>query len=441
MWPGFRKLLGFLAQSPHLKQFQVYGVYLGWRGEKVRSGKDPLGRVLWLPSQLSFYPIKRIGNDVGTMPMISEALFWMVHDARNAPRPGRTVLIGHSFGAMVLENAVAQAIASGAATNIEGGGTVPAPADLVLLLNPASDSLRAKGLIEMLNRMGSSAGQRFIDKDRPLVVSVTSEGDWATGKFFPARHRDLQHLPRHRTYSRNANDRSALPEGTNQRKFITQTPGHNKLLRSHVISVDQAQIAPSSRGAASGAAARTIFDQNLSAPLPSVNSSKSRTWRFRSISKSGGTCTSEIQPYPEALMQTGYWIVQAPKEIIYDHGDIFNEQALALYAAIFRIANPIVSKGGVQARRISAPPDPMPNPSPDNKVSPWHRSHLPFPSPLHCRGSLGLWTSDFKAEEFDSFARGGSVRRGFGAIGICTTEMGAGPQTNYQDWERFAGRR
>jgi|GEM_PF-3093832 len=337
---GFRTLLGYLAKSEYLKKqgYHVFGVYLGWRGEQIRHGRDPLGLLAWLPSQLSFYPTKQIGTEVGTMPMISEALFWMVSEARRQTRDAKTVLIGHSFGAMVLENAIAQAVASSAAMNV-GEGSL-APADLILLLNSAANSLRAKGTIEMLERMGKSGNLRFVDENRPLIVSVTSEGDFATGKFYPFGTGLSNITKGFRSYDEIGLGHE-VPKGTTQRDFVTQTPGNNRLLVSHTMKIDPT-LAPTTRQAATGENGLETFERNLESPL-SADPKKGK-WPFRSLARGGGECRSTIQVSPEALMRTGYWVVRVPKEIIYDHGDIFNEQALCLYAAIFRVENPKAGK-------------------------------------------------------------------------------------------------
>jgi type IV secretory pathway VirJ component len=41
---------------------------------------------------------------------MSEAIFAMVHAARKSNSLARTVLIGHSFGALILEKVLAQAL-------------------------------------------------------------------------------------------------------------------------------------------------------------------------------------------------------------------------------------------------------------------------------------------------------------------------------------------
>ena len=358
----FRQLLGFLAQSPYVERlhYRVFGVYIGWRGEMVREDdRNFLTKPLWVAHNLSFYPEKHIGTDVGTMPMVTEAIFWLVHEARHASPGARTILIGHSFGAMVLENAMAQAVgASVAGTPYEGhgatGGSIYSPADLVLLLNSAADSMRAKGLEEMLSRIGSSAAH-YVDRNRPLIISVTSTGDWATGKFFPLGT-GLSNAFRHfRNYG--LLNRRKLNPTVSQKYFATHTPGHNDYLRSHEVVVDSEQIAgslplpplsPPDRGG-TRTTFEKAFEENLAHPEPPEADGSQRTWRFRSVGKSG-VCWSIIRAIPGANNDTPYWILQVPPSVIKYHSDIYNQQSLCLYAALFRIDSP------VRAARIPAGP-------------------------------------------------------------------------------------
>jgi hypothetical protein len=365
---GFRALLSYLSHSQYLKDkhYHVFGVYIGWRGEQWRSGGDPIGYASWLPSQLSFYPEKHIGSLVGSMPMVTEALFWMVNTARDAsPDGARTVLIGHSFGAMVLENAIAQAVASSSAMNPGKGAPVNAPADLILLLNSAADSLHAKGVTEMLDRMGKAGSSRFVDPKRPLIISVTSTGDWATGKFFPLGTGLSNITKAFRSYQYIGKDKhNTLPEGTTQRDFVTTTPGHNDLLLSHLVHIDADRIAPTTRQIAvppTKMTSNTVFEQNLSDPLHPQNSGTKTIWPFRSLAKDGTSCRSEIAFAPDARMRTAYWIMRVPPQIIYDHGDIFNEQALCLYAALFRIENPTGKKLPPGPRKMQMAPPVIPS--------------------------------------------------------------------------------
>jgi hypothetical protein len=299
---------------------------------------------------------------------LEEAIFWLVHEARHNSPGARTILMGHSFGAMVLANAIAQAIASSVAgTPYEGTGTpntgsAYCPADLVLLINSAGDSMRAKGLEEMLSRMGSSAAQ-FVSRDRPLVISVTSTGDDATGNFFPLGTSISNALRGFRRYDTlNTRRLSTL---VSQRYFVTHTPGHNSYLLSHEVKVDPTMIVPSkalqlpnTQNGFDPAFARA-FDNNLSKPLSVVGDGGERRWRFQSIGKNG-ICWSEIVPIRGADNVSPYWIVRVPPSLIRDHSDIFNQQSLCLYSALFRIDTPAKSSGPVSAMAPAPGASPIP---------------------------------------------------------------------------------
>src|SRR5207302_888160 len=71
---------------------------------------------------------------------------------------------------------------------VKSGGqkAVVLPADLVVLLNSAAESIYAKELIDFFraNPQENTSRADFIGPDRPLIVSVTSRADWATGMVF-----------------------------------------------------------------------------------------------------------------------------------------------------------------------------------------------------------------------------------------------------------------
>src|ERR1700687_1411334 len=97
------------------------------------------------------------------------------------------------------------------------------PADLMIVVNPASDSVLPRQMIAALY-------SRKTEGTRPLFVSITSTGDWATGTFFPIGT-GLASI------SKGFNEVPAPgPAKTmeNERKFYTSTPGHNEILINHV---------------------------------------------------------------------------------------------------------------------------------------------------------------------------------------------------------------
>ena len=171
----FQCLLSQIAVSEGARGLDVHGVYLGWRGRLVRGPLD----------YLTFLDRKSAATRVAGTP-VTETIFELIRQARRrAPGTSKTVVIGHSFGALVLEKALAQAVAGSvlAQDAQRGGGTFNAPADLVLLVNSAAESIYAKELSDMFRGISHRG---HISAERPLLVSLTSETDSATRGWFPA---------------------------------------------------------------------------------------------------------------------------------------------------------------------------------------------------------------------------------------------------------------
>jgi len=131
----FSDWLAEISQTQLIRNsgFHVIGVYLGWRGEVTTV---PIVR------QLTFFSRKAAAERLASNFDCFDAIAAVSQAAREAHRSDRqyTVLIGHSFGGLVVERAVAHAI------NAEMHGHAAAdrslPADLILMVNPASDSIR-----------------------------------------------------------------------------------------------------------------------------------------------------------------------------------------------------------------------------------------------------------------------------------------------------------
>jgi len=100
---------------------------------------------------------------------------------------------------------------------------------LILLVNSAAESIYAKEMTDMFARIG------YRDKDdqnRPLLISITSRGDTATGGWFPIGTffpNFFAHRKYHWDYKTNK------PDNTDQNIYLTQTPGHNAKLFTHKI--------------------------------------------------------------------------------------------------------------------------------------------------------------------------------------------------------------
>jgi hypothetical protein len=318
----FRSLLARLTadQTVQLSGLQVFGVYLGWRGRVVHKVNPVVDAVTWIGKEGSFYSRKNAATRISSSTPITEAIFTLIKTARrDTPGNSRCVVIGHSFGALVLEKALAQALVGTLlyeapfAPGVEKSRAdrVFKPADLILLVNSAAESIYSKEMIDMYRDTTPVRGA-------PHVIMISSDADMATGLAFPIGTK-LSNAPKalsgsFRKYHENGGD-------TSQFNYFTQTPGHNDSLQSHrLVMVAKGQsdlgIDP--------------FDLNL----------KNRPGSYENVTLYTGTRSNWTQWRIERQgpNQTNYWVLRVPKQIIPGHGPIFESESRDLMAALFRLA-------------------------------------------------------------------------------------------------------
>jgi pimeloyl-ACP methyl ester carboxylesterase len=337
---------------------RFFGVYVAWRGKSVPGGDGvfPQGSPLdliakglfFIPHELSFYGRKNAATRVAGLP-VTEAIFQSVASTRKAARESghqsRTILIGHSFGALLLEKALAQALAAKVIS--EDSGTFTAPADFVVLLNSAGESIYAKEMIDMLrrrqiSRKGASGDE--ISAEHPLIVSITSKADWATGILFPVGTQLSNATGHFRRYNWDDKYGTGSSNNISQREYFTQTPGHNPRLLSHRAWAQKGPArSPTYQDTdVCSEEMLTAFRRNLGEPLTGPRGEI----RFLTLGADGQETQWELKDQiPQGRLRTPYWIIQVPKEIIRDHSDIFNENALAMMARLFRVSNPASEPG------------------------------------------------------------------------------------------------
>jgi pimeloyl-ACP methyl ester carboxylesterase len=290
------------APSIHGQQYNVIGVYLGWRGDLT---KVPL------LSELTFFSRKsaaeRLANNFDCFDAISSiAEAAHGHHSRSAQY---TILIGHSFGGLVVERAVAHALDEKMHGRNAKGAEMPA--DLTLVWNPASDSILSRQIMAALDQWQTA-------NTRPLFVSVTSTADWATGTMFPLA-------------TTLASTAKAFPEvadpGTNkpesERNYLTSTPGHKPELINRELEPSSFSL----RSTNGLNALQLNLSHNLTGDVVALpaNGGGVQLWQ---ISHGSGP-------------DVPYWNIQVDKRIITSHGDVWNEKTEALLAGLFRIANPL----------------------------------------------------------------------------------------------------
>ena len=309
----FCEWLSQISQSPLIRNtgFHPIGVYLGWRGESVTI---PVVR------QFTFFSRKAAAERLASNFDCYDAIAAVSQAAREAHGAGGqyTVLIGHSFGGLVVERAVAHAI------NAEMHGHAAAdrslPADLILMVNPASDSILTRQMIAALY-------SRHTENSRPFLVSLTSTGDAATGLAFPVSTSLAA-----TTKAFNEVTPPGADERESERRFYTATPGHNQFLINHeTVKLHETIAAPGGLNAL-----QTNLSHNLRGAVFTTDGAGGRLelWDLKPVGK----------------VDVPYWDVKVDPSIIKDHGDIWNPKAQAMMAAIFRMTNPLMNPEKVKPR-------------------------------------------------------------------------------------------
>lgn len=345
----FRCLLKQLGMTPATSQLRVHGVFIGWRGESV--ARNPL---LWVPKQLSLFNRKSAIERAAGHPM-ADAVYWLVRETRKYQPGSRTVLVGHSLGALGMEKILAQSLPARLYTygsksaDAAHGGELYTPADMILLLNSAAESSYAKELVDTFRRIPRNPGSNTsIDPEHPLLISITSKADQATGKFFPIGTGLSNLFGTFRDYHL-TKKYDGTDDVVNQRQYFTTTPGHNPHLVTHeVVSINpegKVRVTAGKWDETVGECRPEInpaFEQNLNHPehMRFVTGEKEHYDRWEIRRKPGGELTS-------------YWLVEVPGELIPGHGDIFNPNARAMMAAFFRINN-LMQKGAPRTMSASS---------------------------------------------------------------------------------------
>lgn len=320
---GFKKVLQQLATKDPQRSY--IGIFVGWRGEVIKF--DPF---------VTYWNRRDAAVRVGG-PSLSEAIFRLMFLTKGNSQPflnsncqyseaetnrSRFIIVGHSFGGRVLERAVTQPFLTmlleryyqvrncQSATHTEGQEvTFRAPADLIVFLNAANDSFESKAIIEGLKRMNLKVDRRRgdqteedrtkamaltaidLDSSGPLLLSVTSEGDWATGFVMPIAQSLSVPGKSFRHYDKNGKELGQLVEPSQSYYF-----GHND-------------------GNVAG-----FLTHQISGPAKNAGPHCADNHWPNFEGKDGCYTVHSI----DSWNSTPFWIIKVPKSVEQDHNDIFN---------------------------------------------------------------------------------------------------------------------
>jgi nucleoid-associated protein YgaU/pimeloyl-ACP methyl ester carboxylesterase len=356
----------YFAKVEKRPERRIVGVYFGWRGKSLN---------IPIISAFSYYDRDAAASRTsGTSA--TEALYAITKLAHKNER-SRCIVIGHSMGALIVERAllpafegliVEGAVEQGSYDQIlesirwseksrssekrdERSQLAPSPwnpsADLVILVNAASPALEAKKFVDMLKRWDF----KLIPAERkpdfvcssdnqwlPLIVSVTSEGDWATGQIFPIGNEFGTALRRTRSYDHIMNLDS--PQTALQQHYLlTHTGGHTPELFTHAMVHYQWKNNKWERATEKTKSEREKrAEKRDNKGLYNVEATCSHavTGPEAWLSYRVGNDQFTIYPHPEATYNsTLYWIFQVPRSIIPDHNAIFEPEFIYMVKGLF----------------------------------------------------------------------------------------------------------
>ena len=370
---NFKNVLGWLsfweatrARDAATPPRPVVGVFISWRGKQtVIGGIDYYARNA---------AAMRVAGAAAT-----EVLVAITARARENDRT-RSIVIGHSMGALIVEAALAPAIdtyvvnARHLKSQMDACGDrkgeeaqracrcrvgsdwrTRLPVDLVILVNAASYALEARKLTGLFQRWKFDQPQtpdckRFAapffshgePSPAPMVVALTSESDFSTRNVLRAAAYPSTLTKSFRDYSSSTETGATQPAPYSQRALVTRSAGNFRPFYSHFGR--HVSLGPDD---ASYTQVRPCAPAEALA-LPADPPSRRQDWRIPP-GKNSTICfetgndrfwlvENRDNAPNAALNRTPYWVIPIPSSVVAGHGRIFTWPMFRLIQGIVHIS-------------------------------------------------------------------------------------------------------
>jgi pimeloyl-ACP methyl ester carboxylesterase len=174
---------------------RVFGIYVGWRGESVNAAGLRYTTVIDrrdTAEKVAKGSVRQLLADLHEQQLIAQDAASERSDPVDRAARMYTTVVGHSFGGLIVFNALSQQLTSDLTAQADiyctpggvSGVTRPWP-DGVVLINPAFEATR----FEPLNRLADRAAACGYVAKHPLLMVITADNDRWTGGVFTAGRR------------------------------------------------------------------------------------------------------------------------------------------------------------------------------------------------------------------------------------------------------------
>jgi hypothetical protein len=344
---GFRRFLSYASWLNPTAP--VVGIYIGWPGASLKGDLF-----------LSFWNRQPVANRVGISNDLLFSLKSLLYEAKGELKAGETagketisgpfafksadpstaIVIGHSFGGIVLERAATALLQDAFKSIPRSEFSTPVidvypPADLIVLINEAGaasigmpflDRLKAAGVSYTCNTR-DPAYPNDLTKERkdipcPLLLSMTSEGDLATKFAYPGGEFFSTRRPSTEKYSK--------PDQWGQGSSLP----YNLITAANFIALQNHSI---DKVAQADASCFVV-----------VHPSPKESYCMHSLPNSAHS------PQDPALYPNGtpYWSMQLPQVFVPDHGTVFQPSFLELLNSAAKSTNYKLRLSGVNLPKM-----------------------------------------------------------------------------------------
>lgn len=234
--PDNGDLQRFSEFNQGLEGFEPVGIYIGWRGKSV-SG----------PLHYATFSERRVATDRVASIALTRCLWEIRQTARANNKNRKVILIGHSFGGRILEQVASSSVLNYynfvlKAQELESDRRKHLIGDLILLINPASESLNAKQL--------KLAMREWPYAEPPGIISLTADTDSATGRIWSLGKRverfSSPYIPlNNRDYNINLANQPIEGQST----YLDRTSGHDLRILSGYLGLEKEAQPANANGA------------------------------------------------------------------------------------------------------------------------------------------------------------------------------------------------